>query len=62
MVGLLEIKVKESNVKKCLNIVVKGWGFLNNYFEVVKGRFWIVWNFFEFDVDFIKNLCIMYLL
>lgn len=50
LVGFFVIRVKEKNVLKCMNKIVKGWSGVYNYNKVVNVRIWILRKLFEFDV------------
>ena len=44
MAGLIEIRVKEKNMKTVLKGIVPGWKMVNNYNVSPNGRIWLVWD------------------
>lgn len=55
LVGLIEIRIKESNVIKSMVKIVRGWSYVYNYNYVINGRIWVIWKFIKVDVIILVN-------
>ena len=55
MAGLIEIRVKEKNMKTVLKGIVPGWKMINNYNDSPNGRIWLVWDDNWYEVKLINS-------
>lgn len=44
LAGIIETRVKESNLKATIKGIAPGWGIMHNYNANPNGRIWVVWD------------------
>ncbi|KAM3265795.1 hypothetical protein P3L10_002789 [Capsicum annuum] len=55
LAGLIETRVKEHKYSSILNLIVPGWGSINNYNAAENGRIWVVWDKNHCDVTALRK-------
>lgn len=55
LTGLIEIRVKEPNMKAMIKVKALGWGIMHNDNATSNGRIWMIWDDNWYETNLINS-------